>query len=415
MRMVRIFAVALLLGVLGVGACASHAPASPIMPASCGRVVAIPGGSSPITLPASRILSGACNISFCNNSPNQTGSNAVILQGFPDPIVPHLYPGQCVTVAIAGEEWVALATPGLFRPKFNPALYVDNAGNDSNDGLTPATPLATPQRCSDILQTEYNLITRQPACLLTGGQKFGPVKIVGPFVGTGAVNFNGVGGVATIQAVPGGNAGTIEDYAPYLISTNIDFSCAGIPSGCTSFFLHQVTGADLNDGTILTGGGVADTLIACDSVAKVNVSSDGLAPVTFAGSAAFGVNGTLNCQIAFNKGIALASGASIGELLSITGDASLSFTGQITAAGKASITVATVNMSGNASACFSGLGAPAAVGTAWQALVFNGAVLVNLSPYPLPGAGVVTSYPGYADGHAPDARGGNLGFGAPGC
>lgn len=57
----------------------------------------------------------------------------------------------------------------------------------------------------------------------------------------------------------------------------------------------------------------------------------------------------------------------------------------------------------------------AAVGTAWQALVFNGAVLVNLSPYPLPGAGVVTSYPGYADGHAPDTHGGNLGFGAPGC
>ena len=67
-----------------------------------------------------------------------------------------------MTVASAGDGWVALSAPGLFRPKFTPALYVDKAGSDGNDGLTPGTPLATPQRCVDILQTEYNLVTRQP-------------------------------------------------------------------------------------------------------------------------------------------------------------------------------------------------------------------------------------------------------------
>ena len=71
MRPVRtFFAVVVVLGCSSIAAWAGAPPR--IVSSSCGKVIAVPGNTIPVTLPTSRLTAGACNISICNKpEPNR--------------------------------------------------------------------------------------------------------------------------------------------------------------------------------------------------------------------------------------------------------------------------------------------------------------------------------------------------------
>ena len=411
-------AVALVAILFGTLSGAAHASTYNVSAADCGNTINQTGPGA-ISLPATTGMPSACLIAVCNSSPNQAGQHALSLVGFPASLQPRLYMTQCIVVKNLSGTWAQLSDPGRFRPNYYPQLYVDNAGSDANDGLVSnasGNALKTTQACANILQNEYDLGTYQPTCSFTGGQTFGPVSIVGPLTGSSVINFGGNGGQATIQAASGGGmAMFLGDYAPYIISTNITFDCTGGSASCFSIFLHQQSGVDLNNGTILKGAGAGNVGLSCDSYGKTNISSDGISPITLQGTMSQGFAGGLGCMFQVDHGITLAPSTTIAaSLVSLAGNASFQYTGALTAGSGVSLAEFFTLRSG-ATVCASGLTVSGTFSGARQFSVLNNAVLVNASSVSLPGSAGLSSFTGYAPGFAPDGSGGNTGVNAPGC
>lgn len=390
--------------------------------ADCGKTIVMSGGPHIVTLPGPAGFKPACSISVCNGNANASGEHAVLLDGFPPPLFPRLYMQQCAGVVIASGAWAAASRPERFRPNFSPELYVDNHGDDKNDGLLSNAlndALATPAQCFNIFQNEYDLITRQPTCILTGGQVFkGGVRLVGPMVGTSVMHIDGKGGVATIRAErsTGQSAMLLADFAPYLITRNISYDCIGAAADCTALFLHQQTGVDLNTGTTLVGDRASQVGLLCDSLCKVNQGADGTSPLSISGTFGVGISGALGSQFELNMGIGVADNTTISSsLIWLRGGSSILLSGSLNAG--TGVTVAEIFTLRTAStACLAHIATAGKFGGARQYSVLNGAVLVNTSTVALPGSvpGFVALV-GYAPGFAPDGAGGNTGVNAGGC
>src|SRR6202011_5768788 len=90
---------------------------------------------------------------------NGDTTNGKILSGFPSDLSSILWPQQSLGVKIVNGAWLTFYNPGRWTPSSQPTIYVNGTGgsatcgytggltcatgNDANDGLTPATPLAS--------------------------------------------------------------------------------------------------------------------------------------------------------------------------------------------------------------------------------------------------------------------------------
>ena len=77
------------------------------------------------------------------------------------------------------------ALQSMFRTPLsaNTTFYVDPAGNDANNGLTPGSAFRTPQAAINTIQTRYNLAGFSVTIQLAAGTCQGPIQIGGTFVG----------------------------------------------------------------------------------------------------------------------------------------------------------------------------------------------------------------------------------------
>jgi hypothetical protein len=392
------------------------------LPSDCGNTVIMSGGPFFNSLPAVSGFSTSCTIRVCNANANTSGQPGINLIGFPAPSLRHLYPQQCESVGVENGVWQAIDLPGRFRPQFTPTLYVDNAGNDNNDGLQPNSAgeaIQTEARCILLMQTEYDMGTQQPVCSFTGGQTFvAGVEITGPFVGTSVINFAGNGGVATLQT-PAGIGATalfLSDFSPYVITSNITYSCVGGAAECFGIYMHQQTGVDLNAGTTIIGGGTQNVGINCDSACKVNQGADASGPMTLGGTFDVGIGGSLASVFAFNGGVNLANGTTVTTVVfSATRMSTMSYTGAINAG--TGVTVGEVfQVDGNSTACIAALTTTGSFTGARQFQALNNSSLINTSATAIPGTVTgVTTTTGYAPGFAPDGTGGNTGVNARSC
>lgn len=392
-----------------------------ILSSDCGKTVTETGGPFLIALPAVTGFPATCAVVVCNDNANSGTTHAVTLSSFPAGLLPRLYQQQCAGVAIQNGAWQATYAPGRFRPAFLPTLYIDTAnGNDGNDGLVSnasGNALATVQRCITVFQTEYDFVTRQPVCSLTGGQTFGGgLAITGPFFGTSVVNIVSTGSQATIQAAAAATSvGFLGDFAPYVITTGVTWDCSTGATNCNAFFFHQQTGADLNSGTIIKGGNASNIGIACDSVCKVNISSDGVSAITFTGSFSQGIVANLGSIFAISKGIAVANSTTFAStIVQANSNSNIQYSGVLTAG--TSVSAGEIfTLRGNSAACISGFTTSGTFTGARQFSVLNGAQLANISAVAIPGSAGIVTATGFSAGFAPNGSGGNTGVSAAGC
>jgi hypothetical protein len=372
----------------------------PIVAGDAGKVIYETGGPFTVTLPAVSGFASNAVVGVCNGNANSISSHAVLMSGFPDPVLARLYPKQCVTVAIENGTWVAKSVPGRFRAAFIPVIYVDTGGSDSNDGLisnAAGNPLRHVQTCLNIFQTEYDLFANQAACSPTGGQTF---------VESGGVLYQpqnarvffitGNGGVATIQT--GTNVVLeLSDFAGYVILQNITLDCTGATHPCFDFFVHQQNGFDIFPTVTFIGANAGDVGIWCDSMCKANVSSVPTFSGTFLnlvqlnlGSMFVVSNGlTLSASISVAKDIILADqGSQVQWSGPLTLGASNSVNQVFGATNGANIVVATFSLPGSAIS-----------GGARQWAILNNALFCNASATAIPGtAGLSTAGGGWSAG-----------------
>lgn len=195
-------------------------------------------------------------------------------------------------------------------------MYVDNAGNDANDGLTTAT--AKQHICAALNDVNYkwDFVGNQPHIKVTSGQQFNEMcSIGGALVGaneifiepTGAGNF-----VWTCSPTsPIGPCGSTTPQAQWcmafgdlaiVIFANITFADCNHYNmvGGASVVMHNVAAGDwFGTGTIFSGAGVNDTAILCDGMCSFIVANGAL----FEGQHRYGIqcnrgcNGTVSGQI----------------------------------------------------------------------------------------------------------------------
>jgi hypothetical protein len=129
-----------------------------IQTADCGKTIQAGTGSTgqlTLTLPVVTGFAGTCSVLIKNGDT----TNGKILSGFPSDLNSILWPQQSVGVKIVNGGWLTFYNPGRWSPSSQPTIYVNGTGgsatcgytggstcatgNDTNDGLTPATPLAS--------------------------------------------------------------------------------------------------------------------------------------------------------------------------------------------------------------------------------------------------------------------------------
>jgi len=362
-----------------------------VLTTDAGKTINVSGGPFTVTLPGVGGFGTTDAVSVCNANANSITQHAVLLSGFPNPILSRLYMNQCVTVAIENGVWEAKIVPGRFRPAFIPTLFVDTGGSDTNDGLVsnaPGNALRNSNTCPVVLGQEYDLLFFQPICSLTTGQVFGPVAITGQFVNSSVMYFNGNGGNSTVKATAatGTSALFLADFAPYVISVNMTWDCTGglsTGAGCTALSLHQQGGMDLNSGTVLSGNSAVHVGLSCDSMCKVN----GGATITLSGTLLNGMVGNLGSMFNLGGGITLANSTAISsDIVLLTGGSQMNFSGGLTAGSGISVSEI-FGVRGNGSqACLSNLTVSGSFGAARQWGVLNNGQLINTSAQVVPGS-----------------------------
>jgi hypothetical protein len=97
-----------------------------------------------------------------NNDPSallavQAGAGASII-GEPTGWL-YIGPTQSITVISDGANYTVIAKPVRTRLAANSTLYVGTAGNDNNNGLTPATAWRNPQKAWNVISASFDLNT----------------------------------------------------------------------------------------------------------------------------------------------------------------------------------------------------------------------------------------------------------------
>ena len=382
----------------------------------CGGIVAWAGTSGAIKLPPASSFTPPCAVKVCNLNPNDVTGHGALLIGFPDPSLPHLWMRQCETVELApdGKTWLATSIPGRFRPAFTPDLYVDAAGDDSNDGLVSndaGSALKDPQRCWAIWQWEMDLDGKQPHCLLTGGQSFDGGLFCRRGGGGTAVYFlSGNGGQATLRNSPGDAVVMLADFCGYIIFENVKLDLTTSKKHpMVGIFNHQQNGFDTGVGVTIVGGDLTDIGIYSDSVGKLGIGGT----PTFVGQFSNLIEGDLLTPIYVGHGLTIGPGTRIKNSV-IAADASspVRWDGPLNLPGGSSTIDGYVFSAANKVAVeISSLQVNGTIGGAlkqWR--ILNGAVLCNTSPTVVPGAaGVNSGVAGASDGVIAAPVSGNCG------
>lgn len=381
-------------GICGINA---QTASYPIATSDCGKIVTFTGGPFTATLPAATGFSSGCSIKVCNLNANSNGQRAVLLSGFPVPLFPRLWMKQCTEVTNLGSAWQATINPGRFHPNFQIFFDIDNNGVDTNDGQVSniaANALQHVAACLSILQGELDLSGNiQPICGPTAGQTFVEgLSIVGPFVGNAVFNITGNGGQATIQVPSGGPAVLqLNDFAPYMISININWSCVGGSSGCADIVFHQQSGADLNQSTTLTGGGAGHIGTSCDSKCKINIGAN---PLVVAGTFSYVNTIDQTSVLNYSSGLSLANGTTLtGGVINAAHNSSFFFFGPLTGGTGLSVAEIFTVRSGAVGCVQSNFSTTGTFTGTRQWSVLNNAFFGNISANPVPGttAGINTA------------------------
>jgi hypothetical protein len=130
------------------------------------------GGQHILTLASATGSTDGCDVRIINAD---SGSGKV-LANFPSDVRTKLYPNQSIEVTTYSSAWIAARKPGRFM--ITPTcqtVYVSNVSSnasDSNDGLTPSTPLLTNGEAVRVVQKDFDTQQQTPIIALVAGSSF---------------------------------------------------------------------------------------------------------------------------------------------------------------------------------------------------------------------------------------------------
>jgi hypothetical protein len=374
-----------------------------IQPSDNGRTIYVTGGLFTITLPGVTGFASNSTVQVCNGNANSLTGRAVLLSGFPAGLFKRLWMQQCAKVSIINGNWVATVIPPRFVPNFTSTLYVDNTGNDNNDGLisnASGNALASIQECWTIFENEWDIGSLQPICSPTGGQTFtGGLSLIS----SSKINvffLIGNGGIANIENTSGNVVIEEADFAGYIIFDSVNLNCTNALSHpCYGLYIHQQSGADLSTsghtvGVTFTGASSTDIGIWCDSFCKINSG----APITLAGTFNNAFQFDFGSQIDINDGIVLDSGSTIGaNVFQVSKNSSITISGQLTF--NSSSVNQFIQATNNSNAILGSFTATGTItGRSFAAL--NNGLVCNSSSNAIPGSTGITTSSGWTSGYA---------------
>lgn len=187
--------IAVLIGI-GFSMTAAHARAitvvssSSTLPISCDGDIAANGGYAQLTLPAAPATDG-CDIYLMN-----ADAAGKYLIGFPSDVNPKLYPNQGIGVTSLNGSWIAKHKPGRYRMPGSISVFVSNSGLDTNDGLSPSTPLQHNYAAVRVVQKDLDTQQALPTIALQAGSTFAddPINLGGQPTGGNLIGLTVYGG-----------------------------------------------------------------------------------------------------------------------------------------------------------------------------------------------------------------------------
>lgn len=186
------------------------------------------GGLFSITLPDPTTVPDGCEIVIKNNDKG----NSKTLIGAPDDANKRLYPKQAIRLATSNGAWVVLENPGRVRiTQDDYVVYLADAahgGSDSNDGMTPSTPLLNTQTACQMIQQDFDIRQITPYIAILAGSTVDPILLGGQPTGGNLIGLCVYGqGAATIKS---------NDWAGVVIGDNAEIDIrvnALTPSGAS--------------------------------------------------------------------------------------------------------------------------------------------------------------------------------------
>jgi hypothetical protein len=315
-----------------------------IAPKYCQGTVLVGTGSTgqfTLTLPAVTGFPPNCSVLIKNGDT----TNGKILSGFPSDLNSILWPQQSVGVKIVNGAWQTFNNPGRWNLTWQPTIYVNGmgapatcgytgastcaTGNNANDGLTPATPLATMQQGITNLFSYIAPNGNKPIFNLAHGSStnYAFQCIQGPLLGEISFAVTGDNNAPTAVKI----AGTIsvkDQCFPTLRSLEIDGGAS------TAIVCDFYGGVDLRS---VTFGATRGRAVSANHGCPVNfLGQDGSAPtnslqIGTSADSAFGVfnGGSVNIGAPINipNHITVATAFAVLQGGYITGVNGSAFTG----------------------------------------------------------------------------------------
>ncbi len=378
-----------------------------VLNTDCQKTINIAGGPGTLTLPGVSGFDGKCTVQVCNTAANDNTTHAVILAGFPNQSLPHLWMQQCETVDIVNGVWIASSLPGKFHPVFQVKIFIDPGGNASNDGLVSnaaSNAITNLSQCFAILQSEMDLANVAiPICAPTGGAVFTEASLVWSAGGNGTkvIYVIGQGGSPAVLRTSNNVVIELSDFAGYIIFSNMIFDCTGAGSHpCYGLFIHQQNGIDLASsapatvGNQFIGADAGDVGIWCDSFCKINSA----AAVTMTGTFADMFKMDEHSVLTLNTGVIVDNGASAANIFKLSYNSSMIYAGQLVLGSGNSINqvVTALNNSEAIFATFTLSGSIGGGGRQWA--ILNNSLLCNASAVAIPGSAGINTAATYAAG-----------------
>lgn len=261
------------------------------LPIVCDSDVIASGGDIRITFPSASGMADGCDIVLAN----EDSAAGKYLIGAAADINPKLYPNQAVGFTTFGGKWVSKHKPGRYQIPSGTFVYVANAptGDDTNDGLSTATPLQHNSAATHVVQTDMDTQQSTPFIALQGGATFtnDPISLGGQPTGGNLIGLTVYGsGTTTITnaddaAIIGGDnaeldieTGMLSGGAVALVlQGNINDHAgraAGIYAHNNFLFDMNLTPAGAAGRTVILGNGPNGSAVFFDG-ATVGASSSG--------------------------------------------------------------------------------------------------------------------------------------------
>lgn len=390
---------------------------------SCQYTVSWSGAFGTIVLPAASGFAAPCTITICNTNLNNGSTHAALLSGFPSGSLPHLWPGQCVSVQLQGSAWQTVIPQPLFRPNFGVVCYADNTGSNTNDGLVSnasTNAVLDPQQCIITWRAEFDrAYVGQPTICLTGGQTYNQnttnVGII--FLQTWPVVINletCIGSTpSTLRTLAGNVVVEENDFGGYIIfaaagTAGIILDCTNAMSHpCYGLYLHQQNGFDIynvggpsgaqQNGVTINGAGSDDYGIWCDSLCKGNIDD----PVFLSGTFSQFIFAEVGSHFIVSNGI-VSNSATAAIAFYIAQQSSLQWSGELNMSSGLTVTNTLFWASNLSNIVFAGsFGYSGSIsGSPVSFYSLNGSVLCNGSGTAFPGSTGQTTLSGWTAGAA---------------